>query len=559
MHARWCGKEVLVTVAALAFLLASPAHAADADAARMHATPFQSTARAGDSVNLDIAISGFLDIPREVLLVADEPRGVATFRWSPNASATLASGGAPISRTLRVTLAGDASPGVVRIAFHLDDALEPVRLATAEAEILVVDGPQAVVSFERLFPSRMEWPTAGGTLPFVVRNDGATEATIRLSILPAGAAVEWPVQESTWLVPAGARVRIEPPFTLHAADDRVAPRIAVSAEVTGPVAMSRTFGATLVPRAESVPTSGASPLHVAVAPNPLRVAPGSEAAATLTLRNTGDQPLFVGIDPAAKDGLVVRLDQTSAFLDAGASRTLPLRVMASADAIEGERRVALRFGGVTPAPQDVVIVVLVTTDAPPPDGTVKRAAFAAGLFGVASLAAGLALRRETWRYTILAALAPLYTRFAPNELLDNATREQINTLVSREPGISYGELKAATGLNTGALIHHLRALERGRLIATRKEGTSRRFFAPGAVPRTTHTGPSLTPTQRTVLAHLADGPLTQPELARRLGVTQQGANHHVKTLERRGLVNVARTPQGTLVSVVDEASGIHGR
>ncbi|HEX2021819.1 MAG TPA: helix-turn-helix domain-containing protein, partial [Candidatus Thermoplasmatota archaeon] len=51
---------------------------------------------------------------------------------------------------------------------------------------------------------------------------------------------------------------------------------------------------------------------------------------------------------------------------------------------------------------------------------------------------------------------------------------------------------------------------------------------------------ALTPMQARILAILDERPLTQKDLAARLGLTQQGVNYHVKTLERKGHLVVER-------------------
>lgn len=182
--------------------------------------------------------------------------------------------------------------------------------------------------------------------------------------------------------------------------------------------------------------------------------------------------------------------------------------------------------------------------APEPDAlgkmgdAVKAYPLAFGGIGVGLGALGLAqlLRKESWRYGFLAGLLPLYTRLSKPKLLDHAARDLLHRLICAEPGIHYSALQERTGLNTGALVHHLRTLERHRLVVSRREGALRRFYPVGAGPLPPVKVETTTPMQARVLALLDEGPLTQREIAERLGLTQQGANHHVKTLERKGLL-----------------------
>lgn len=159
----------------------------------------------------------------------------------------------------------------------------------------------------------------------------------------------------------------------------------------------------------------------------------------------------------------------------------------------------------------------------------------AGVAG-AGVAAALAARRDAWRFAIAATL---YTRMARSETLNHAGRETLQQLITDRPGVCYTELKRATEMNTGAIVHHLRALERAGFVASRREGAYRRFYPAGRAPATlVQVAPALTPMQARVVELLRASPLTQGQLAEALGLSQQGTSHHVKTLERAGRIEV---------------------
>jgi DNA-binding transcriptional ArsR family regulator len=114
-------------------------------------------------------------------------------------------------------------------------------------------------------------------------------------------------------------------------------------------------------------------------------------------------------------------------------------------------------------------------------------------------------------------------------------------------------------LNTGAIVHHLRALERAGSVTSRREGAYRRFYVTGApesrpAPTTTFQVVPLTPAQQRVVEALAGGPLTQADLAERLGLSQQGVGHHVKALERAGHVQAEYDGRSWRYSVVQETT-----
>lgn len=160
-----------------------------------------------------------------------------------------------------------------------------------------------------------------------------------------------------------------------------------------------------------------------------------------------------------------------------------------------------------------------------------------GVGAAGALAVGVALlRRDAARYALAVAL---YTRLARSQVLDHPAREALGQRIASEPGVCYTDLQRASGLNTGALVHHLHALERAGVVTSRKEGAYRRFYPAGAAPRAdvARVEP-LTPMQARALEIVRQESPTQGELAQRLGLTQQGASHHVKALERAGHVEV---------------------
>lgn len=172
----------------------------------------------------------------------------------------------------------------------------------------------------------------------------------------------------------------------------------------------------------------------------------------------------------------------------------------------------------------------------------EHPAAAAGLVagGVSAFAALAIARRETARFAALAAVLPLYTRLARQDVLDHATRERVHAAIVSEPGVNYSKLKRGTGLAAGVLVHHLRTLERHGLVRTRREGALRRYWAAGAeVPPP----PALTAAEARVVDALRGGAVTQRAVADALGVTQQGASFHLRNLERKGLV-AARFEEG---------------
>lgn len=322
---------------------------------------------------------------------------------------------------------------------------------------------------------------------------------------------------------------------------------------------------------------------------PVPVAPGRASQVAYAFTNVGNRTLRLTMEsgavhrnlsgemaPEPAAGWNASWDRMAFTLLPDATVTTTLTLRASADAAPGERYWAYHWVLVNesgpsigmPGMTDVRVVepddpallaAMETRDEPASaspggegaSGGVARVLFAqplalAGLgVGAGALVAARLLRRESWRYGLLAATVPLYTRLSKGRMLEHEAREGIHRLVAENPGVHYSALKERTGLNTGALVHHLRALERSGYLVSRREGTLRRFYAPGAAPVPPAPTVPTTPVQERVLSLLDERPMTQRELADRLGLTQQGVSYHVKTLERKGLL------------VVREQGGVH--
>lgn len=137
---------------------------------------------------------------------------------------------------------------------------------------------------------------------------------------------------------------------------------------------------------------------------------------------------------------------------------------------------------------------------------------------------------------LLAILARLYSRFGRDSVLRAEPRARIHeTLAARPEGATLADLAAATGLSRGAVAHHCRMLERHGYLTSRHDGVNRRYALPGARLAPPVRPP--TPGERRVLDLLREaGPLTQADLAARLGVTPQAVSQHLLRLRREARV-----------------------
>ena len=129
-------------------------------------------------------------------------------------------------------------------------------------------------------------------------------------------------------------------------------------------------------------------------------------------------------------------------------------------------------------------------------------------------------------------------------------RGRIMGYLQANPGCHFRALMSALDLSNGQTTHHLRVLEREEQIWRRKDGRLIRFYPltrdlhPGIAEDHLPVPPlSMDPNslQGRILTMLDDDGLmgdfpTQAELARRLERSQQLISHHLRTLERYGLV-----------------------
>lgn len=293
-------------------------------------------------------------------------------------------------------------------------------------------------------------------------------------------------------------------------------------------------------------------------PRQLAVPVGGEARGVLIVQGlaAAEQRMVVTLAPGDATYRIV-FDERTMRLPGNGEARVGFTVTAPPDATPGDEarapfvlRAAFAEGGATVVQDEAADVVVVAP--PPPKGDALSSIRAMGAFvqaypmatgGIAVAGAALAVapmwRREWWRYLMMTPLLPLYTRLAKRDVLEHKTRERIHEMIVAQPGIHYTALKEATGLNAGALVHHLRTLERHGLATSRREGILRRFYPvgqrlppPPAVP--------LTPTQARILELIEQQPMTQRQLADALGITQQGVSYHVKTLERKGQLLLER-------------------
>lgn len=259
----------------------------------------------------------------------------------------------------------------------------------------------------------------------------------------------------------------------------------------------------------------------------------SQTDAPVDLFFTVDEIVHLDKDGAAPSGITVRIEREHQYvhLPAGGEARVAVEVLPKDE--PGHWRLRTVARDESTSPPTAVVGWFEVSSGP---STTLAAARVAGA-GLAGAAAGgvlaLLYARPDLRGLLAAPLVALYARVRPSEALSHATRERIHSLVRERPGVGYAELMRETGLGAGVLVHHLRVLERARLVVSRRHGLSRRLY-PAGHPEEDE--PQGTRAQERVLRELREASLTQRELGDRLRLSQQGVSYHLRNLERAGRV-----------------------
>jgi predicted transcriptional regulator len=134
----------------------------------------------------------------------------------------------------------------------------------------------------------------------------------------------------------------------------------------------------------------------------------------------------------------------------------------------------------------------------------------------------------------------MYSRLAPEQVLDNFMRGKIFGYIVANPGESHNLMRAHLDIPQGTLSHHLMRLEHEELVKHVPDGTMKRYYPAGmkVVPPGEHL---LTNAQQNVQDVIAASPgLSQKEIAGMLDVTPAAVNFHLDVLLEKKLVRRER-------------------
>lgn len=124
--------------------------------------------------------------------------------------------------------------------------------------------------------------------------------------------------------------------------------------------------------------------------------------------------------------------------------------------------------------------------------------------------------------------------------LQQETRSNIYSLISKEEGIHLREICRRLDKRMGVIQYHIYVLERAGIIKSQKDGRYRRFFLNGQEDRTERNAIlSLLkrPTTCKIIVFIFEKQeISHAELAQRLGISSQAITWHIKKIQKQELI-----------------------
>ncbi len=193
---------------------------------------------------------------------------------------------------------------------------------------------------------------------------------------------------------------------------------------------------------------------------------------------------------------------------------------------------------VSGAAVSVTVVFQITPTSGPPAAFPWPVVIEAAIASVVLVTIGLASALdEGARFLAIATVTFPFFSLRREEALDHFVRGQIFEYLRDHPGATYTEIRAHLSLNNGTAAHHLMVLEKMGFLVSKRDGRMKRFFHVDAPAKFV---PSvLSPLQYNLLTLLAQEPLSQSDLARRLDFSKQRVSYNVKRLRKDGYVDLA--------------------
>ncbi len=139
-------------------------------------------------------------------------------------------------------------------------------------------------------------------------------------------------------------------------------------------------------------------------------------------------------------------------------------------------------------------------------------------------------------------LFPLFTRLAPDRLLEDGVRPKIIALLQEQPGLGITDVCHRLGIGWGTAVHHLTRLESAGLVHSQDAGRRRRFFLPGeSATRRTAVCVLSSDLNRRLLDYVRSHPgASQTQLCAALSISAPLAHKYLARLMEHHLVTATR-------------------
>lgn len=133
----------------------------------------------------------------------------------------------------------------------------------------------------------------------------------------------------------------------------------------------------------------------------------------------------------------------------------------------------------------------------------------------------------------------LFSRIEDSKLLQHPLRSRLHQTIHENPGLPLTELCLRIGASWGTTVHHLRRLERGRLVLSQRGRAGRLYFSVNSTVSNVRDAWAATSseTARKIARFVHDHPGTdQKTVCAALGLRNPAASKHLGRFEELGLV-----------------------
>lgn len=132
-------------------------------------------------------------------------------------------------------------------------------------------------------------------------------------------------------------------------------------------------------------------------------------------------------------------------------------------------------------------------------------------------------------------LAPLYSSFSRDGIMENMNRKIILKLIQNRSGITFTEMKRELNLQNGVLAYHLSLLEKNHYIRSFSDGKYKRFYAKGQAVS------GLTTAEQLIMTVIRSTPyVSRRTIAELIEYSQGTVNSTIKKLMNKELISMKK-------------------